>query len=100
MSHRYRPTAIDAAPPIVSAMATANMPLWRKSRPLNITTIISATKAGLAVGSGIGMPSSLAVCRSVSSCIGTAWLSVMTLLSACEWSMPAVIFGSLRSQSG
>ena len=79
---------------------TANIPLRMKRRPENITTIEIAVNAGLKVGNGIGMPSSLALWRSVSSCTGTACASVMVIASACEWSMPAVFAGSFRSHSG
>ncbi|MND04550.1 hypothetical protein D3C83_248840 [compost metagenome] len=60
----------------------------------------SAVTRGFAVGKGIGIPRSFAVFRSVSSCTGTAWASVIVIASAWECSMPAVFAGSLRSQSG
>src|SRR5450830_978937 len=88
------------APPSIMVIASGNLPACITMRPLNVTRMPTATMNGLTVGKGMGMPSSLAVLRSVSSCIGTACALLIDAASACECSMPAIVPGALRSHRG
>ena len=63
---------IIAAPTAISENATVLSFLRMKISPESMTMIPAATKSGLIVGVGIGMPSSFAERRSFSMCTGFA----------------------------
>src|SRR6185436_13633491 len=69
--------------------------------PENMMMMPAATKRGLIVGSGIGMPSSFAVRRSVSRCTGFASASFScSVHPPCVCGISDVRSGCVRSHNG
>ena len=95
-----KPTIIVAPTPM-SVNAANLFCRCRKSRPESMITMPAATKSGLIVGDGIGMPSSFAVRRSFSMWTGFASAAFScSAQPSCVCGISDVRSGCVRSHSG